>query len=102
MITEDQIWQALQDVRDPELPISVVDLGLVYDVQIADSRVEVKMTLTTKGCPMHQQITQDVRERILQVPEVQDVIVGIVWDPRWNKNMISPEGKKALGYASPH
>ncbi len=97
MVSEDQVWEALKGVRDPELPINVVDLGLVYDVRVRDGSVGVKMTLTVKGCPMHQTIAKDVRERILQMPGVKDAEVEIVWDPRWTRDMITPEGRQMLG-----
>jgi len=96
-ITETQIFTALKDVYDPEIPVSVVDLGLVYDVKIIDDWVGVKMTLTTPGCGMAGTISNQVRERVLDIPGVHECDVRLVWDPAWNPSMMSDEAKKKLG-----
>ena len=96
-ITETQVYDALKNVFDPEIPVSIVDLGLVYDVKIIDSWVGVKMTLTTPGCGMGQAIAANVRERVLTLEGVSEADVRIVWEPAWNASMMSDEAKKKLG-----
>jgi len=98
----DAVWAALRGCFDPEIPLNIVDLGLVYDLSIETSaagkhRVEVKMTLTAPGCGMGPVIAEDARERIAALPDVEDVKVHIVWDPVWVPQMISDEGRKKLG-----
>jgi metal-sulfur cluster biosynthetic enzyme len=95
--TEAQVYEALKDCYDPEIPISVVELGLIYDVKIIDDWVGVKMTLTTPGCGMGAHISNNVRERLLKLPGVHEADVRIVWEPRWEPSMMSPEAKKKLG-----
>lgn len=97
MITEDDVLNALKNCRDPEIPLNVVDLGLIYDVKVDDGKVTVKMTLTTPGCPMHSSIKADATKEIQRIPGVTDAEVEIVWDPPWNKDMMSDEGKRKLG-----
>ena len=99
---EQEIWKVMKTCYDPEIPVNIVDLGLVYDVKLSDapaggSAVDVKMTLTAMGCGMGPAIANQVKERILAVPGVQDANVQIVWDPPWNQGMITEEGKKRLG-----
>jgi metal-sulfur cluster biosynthetic enzyme len=97
-ITEEQVYEALRECYDPEIPVNIVDLGLVYDVKIIDDWVGVKMTLTTPGCGLSGQISQMVRERMLRLPGVHEADVRLVWEPRWNPSMMSEEAKKQLGY----
>ncbi|MBI2847416.1 MAG: metal-sulfur cluster assembly factor [Chloroflexi bacterium] len=97
--TKEDVLNALKDVYDPEIPIvNIVDLGLIYDVQIDDGNVHVKMTLTAVGCPMHTQISAMAQERICAVEGVKEADVEVVWDPPWTPEKISPEGMKALGW----
>jgi metal-sulfur cluster biosynthetic enzyme len=98
MITEEKVWESLSNCFDPEIPVNIVDLGLVYDVQINNSNINVKMTLTTKGCPMHSQISQDVKSKLMAVEGVTETNVEIVWDPPWNPQMISESARKKLGF----
>ncbi len=98
-ITETQIYAALREVYDPEIPVSVVDLGLIYDIKIIDDWVGVKMTLTTPGCGMGGAISTQVREKVLDIPAVHECDVRIVWEPQWTPEMMSPEAKKKLGHA---
>jgi len=101
----DAVWAALRGCFDPEIPVNIVDLGLVYDMAIETSesgkgrrhRVEVKMTLTAPGCGMGPVIAEDARQRIAALPDVEDVKVHIVWDPVWVPQMISEAGRKKLG-----
>ncbi len=101
-VTEDAIWEQLRGVYDPEIPVNIVDLGLVYDMRIADAesggcRVDVKMTLTAPGCGMGGPISMDAKHRIESLPGVLEATVDVVWDPPWNPQMISPEGRSKLG-----
>jgi len=97
LLDEKQIYEALRDVYDPEIPVNIVDLGLVYGVDIEESDVKVKMTLTFAGCGMGPYIAQQAEWRIAEIDDVDDVEVDIVFEPPWNPEMISEEGKKELG-----
>ena len=99
---EKALWEAMKQCYDPEIPCNVVDLGLIYDVQSTPlpssrSKVDVKMTLTAMGCGMGPAIAAQVRDRLLEVPGVEEAYVQIVWDPPWNQSMITEDGKKRLG-----
>ena len=101
-VSEDAVWDQLRTVYDPEIPVNIVDLGLVYDCQVLKSpesgtRIEVKMTLTAPGCGMGPAIAQDARSKILTIPGVDEADVELVWDPPWNQHMISEAGKMKLG-----
>ena len=96
-LSENLVYQALRNCRDPEIPVNIVDLGLIYDVRIAEDLVHVKMTLTTQGCGMGGYISQEAEEQIRALPGVRAANVEIVWDPPWDPSMISQEGKKTLG-----
>jgi len=96
------VWNQLRTCYDPEIPVNIVDLGLVYDLQVAPMedgrrRVDVKMTLTAQGCGMGPSIAADAKYKILSLPEVGDADVQIVWSPEWNARMISPAGREKLG-----
>ena len=99
----ERVWEQLRQVYDPEIPVNIVDLGLIYDVDIADDesgkgkRVTVKMTLTAPGCGMGPTIAADARQRIATLPGVADADVMVVWDPQWAPTMISAAGKEKLG-----
>ncbi len=100
--SEDAVWEALKTCYDPEIPVNIVDLGLVYDLAVeatpAGGRaVEVKMTLTAPGCGMGPMIAEDARSKIAAVPGVESAKVHIVWEPPWAPEMISDEGRKVLG-----
>jgi metal-sulfur cluster biosynthetic enzyme len=96
-ITEAVVYDALRECYDPEIPVNVVELGLVYDIKIIDNWVGVKMTLTTPGCGMGGAISNNVRERLLGIPGVTEADVRIVWEPPWNPSMMSEEARKRLG-----
>ncbi len=96
-VTESQVYEAMKQVFDPEIPVSVVDLGLIYDVKIIDDWVGVKMSLTTPGCGMGGAIANQIRERVLEIPGVHEADVRIVWEPQWNPSMMSATAKKKLG-----
>ncbi len=98
---EEALWQALRGVFDPEIPVNIVDLGLVYSLFIdtVEERyvVLMHMTLTAPGCGMGPSIAEDAKQKLLTVPGVADAAVEIVWDPPWSQEMISEEGKMQLG-----
>jgi metal-sulfur cluster biosynthetic enzyme len=96
-LTESQVYEALRECYDPEIPVNVVELGLIYDVKIIDEWVGVKMTLTTPGCGMSGMISQNVRNRLLRLPGIKDADVRIVWDPVWSPARMSPEARRRLG-----
>jgi metal-sulfur cluster biosynthetic enzyme len=87
-VSREQVTEALREVFDPELGMSVVDLGLIYDVAIDAGRVQVTMTLTTQGCPLHDSMTGWVRQAVGRLPGVEDVVVSIVFDPPWTPDRI--------------
>ena len=100
--SEQRVWDALQTCFDPEIPVNIVDLGLVYDLSVEavseqKHAVEVKMTLTAQGCGMGPVIAEDARKKIAALPTVDSAKVHIVWDPIWTPQMISPAGRQALG-----
>lgn len=97
-ITKEHVYAALKDVYDPEIPVSIVDLGLVYDVKIIDDWIGVKMTLTSQGCGLSTQIANMVREKVAALPGVSDADVRIVWQPAWNPSMMSEEAKKKVQF----
>lgn len=94
---DDQIWAALKQCYDPEIPVNIVDLGLIYSMELKDGRVEVKMTLTAPGCGMGPAIAADAKSKIEALDGVASADVEVVWEPQWNPSMISPEGKTKLG-----
>jgi probable FeS assembly SUF system protein SufT len=98
---EDKIWEQLKTVFDPEIPVNIVDLGLVYNMAVQERdegghAVHVDMTLTAPGCGMGPVIAEDAKQKVITVPGVRDAQVEIVWDPPWNPQMISEEGRKLL------
>ena len=97
MVTEEQVYDALRDCYDPEIPTNIVDLGLVYGVEVAEDKVEVKMTLTAQGCGMGAMIAADAERRIMEIPDVKEAKVELVWDPPWSPSMMSEDAKKQLG-----
>ena len=101
-VTEMVIWNVLRECYDPEIPVNIVDLGLVYDLVVeaapdAGTTVAVKMTLTAPGCGMGPVIAQNARDKIMGVQGLPRATVDIVWDPPWHQSMITPAGRKALG-----
>lgn len=101
-VDEKLVWETLRTCFDPEIPVNIVDLGLVYDMQMSklpngNARVDVKMTLTAPGCGMGPAIAGDAQVKLLNLPGIDDAHVEIVWDPQWHHSMITPEGKKILG-----
>ncbi len=99
LVREDLVMSALREVFDPELGINVVDLGLVYGVEIEGDDILVRMTLTTPGCPLHDTLTQAVDEAVRYFnPSAGSVSVDLVWEPPWKPEMITPAGRRELGW----
>jgi len=101
-VDEQAVWSTLRDCYDPEIPVNIVDLGLVYDMQISPlpsgrSAVAVKMTLTAPGCGMGGAIAGDAQQKLLSLPGVEEANVEIVWEPPWHHSMITEQGRKILG-----
>ena len=102
-LDRERIMEALRQCFDPEIPVNIVDLGLIYDVQNdPEGNVAVKMTLTTPDCPSAQQIPEQVKQRVAGLDQVRDVNVQIVWEPPWNPSMISEAGRKASASSPTH
>ncbi len=101
-VSEEQIWTVLKTCYDPEIPVNIVDLGLIYDLVVepipaGGSRVQVKMTLTAPGCGMGPAIAGDAQQKILALDGIEEASVEVVWDPPWHQSMITAEGRKVLG-----
>lgn len=101
-LTEQQVWETLRSCFDPEIPVNIVDLGLVYDMQMSklpngNNRVDVKMTLTAPGCGMGATIAGDAQQKLLMLDDVEDATVDIVWEPAWHQSMITEQGRRMLG-----
>ena len=103
-VTNDDVFKALKECYDPEIPVNIVDLGLIYDVRIAPAPafpdkqdITVDMTLTAQGCPSHVQIGQEVKSRLEMMPEVNSATVNVVWTPAWTPERLSADAKKTLG-----
>ena len=96
-ISDTQVWDTLRTVHDPEIPVSIVDLGLIYDVRIENSAVHVTMTLTAAGCGMGPVLVRDVEARLKRVPFVEKVSVNLVFDPPWSRDLMSEEAQLELG-----
>ena len=94
---EDKVWEVLKSCFDPEIPVNVVDLGLVYECRIEDNAVSIKMTLTAPGCGMGPVLVSDIEQKVRTIKEVTDVSVELVFDPPWNRSMMSDVAKLQLG-----
>lgn len=99
---EAMVWEQLRTCYDPEIPVNIVELGLVYGMEVSPQsdgkhKVDVKMTLTAQGCGMGASIAMEARQKLLALPGVAEANVELVWDPPWNPQMISPEGRARLG-----
>ena len=101
-VAEEAVWEALRSCYDPEIPVNIVDLGLIYDLSVSfetgkGSRVGVKMTLTAPGCGMGPAIAADARSRVERIPGVRSAAVELVWDPPWSADMMNPVARRKLG-----
>lgn len=97
MLNKEQVIEAIKTVIDPEVGFDIYSLGLIYDIEIESSHVKVTMTLSTRGCPLHELIKQWTHEAVLKLDEVESCDIEIVWEPAWNITMASDTVKKALG-----
>ena len=97
VVTKEDVEEAMKDVYDPEIPVNVVDLGLVYNIDVTKGKVYVQMTLTAPGCGMGPMIAQQAEWRIAEMDGVEDVEVEMTFDPPWTQDLISEDGKKLLG-----
>ena len=101
-VTEEQVYAALKKCMDPEIPVNVVDLGLIYGVKVADGKdVDIKMTMTTRGCPLHDTLISDVKRYVGKVNGVGNVNVDIVWDPPWSLEKMNQDVREKLGFGGP-
>ena len=101
MVTKEQVVEKLKTIFDPEIPVNIYDLGLIYDVGVQGADVAVKMTLTSRFCPAATAIPTEVEKKIKELGDVASAKVDVVWEPLWNKDRISPEGRKALKMDEP-
>ncbi len=97
MPTPEEITDELREVFDPEIPVNIIDLGLVYDVQVADKTCNITMSLTSEHCPEAQNIPARMRQRVNAMDGIDETEIEIVWEPAWTPQRISPEGRKILG-----
>jgi len=101
VVTDERVWDSLKECYDPEIPVNIVDLGLVYEVKVeeetpGEANVYIQMTLTAPGCGMGPMIAADVKRRVQQIPGVTNVLVELVFDPMWNPDMMSEAAKLTL------
>ena len=96
MDLKEKVINEIKKIYDPEIPVNIYELGLIYDVSIIEKNVKVKMTLTTPNCPVAESLPKEVKEGALQVEEIDDVDLQLVWDPPWNKDMMSDAAKLEL------
>lgn len=97
-LSEDQILESLKECYDPEIPVNIVDLGLIYGITIVDDWVGVKMTLTSPGCPASSMISQQVKDRVQKIPGVREADVRIVWQPEWTPARMTDDARNKLGW----
>ena len=101
-ISQEQVYSVLRKCMDPEIPVNIVDLGLIYGVNINDSNdVDIEMTMTTRGCPLHDTLVSDVKRYIGKIDGVGNINVSIVWDPPWNIERMEPSVREKLGFGKP-
>ena len=96
MDIKEKIITEIKTIYDPEIPVNIYDLGLIYDVQVDKKKAKIKMTLTSPNCPVAESLPKDVKDVAMQVEEIDDVDLELVWDPPWNKNMMSEAAKLGL------
>lgn len=102
VVTEEEVYSALKKCMDPEIPVNVVDLGLIYDVKVKpQNNVNIKMTMTTRGCPLHDTLVSDVKRYVGKINGVRGIDVEIVWDPPWNMEKMNPVVREKMGFGKP-
>lgn len=101
-VTQEQVYSALRKCMDPEIPVNVVDLGLVYGIKVNEKNdVDIEMTMTTRGCPLHDTLVSDVKRYVSKISGVGGVNVSIVWDPPWSMDKMEPSVREQLGFGKP-
>lgn len=101
-VTQEEVYSALRKCMDPEIPVNVVDLGLIYGVKVnAENNIDIEMTMTTRGCPLHDTLVSDVKRYVGKINGVAGVNVSIVWDPPWSVDKIEPSVRDQLGFGKP-
>ena len=98
VVSDDQVRLALRRVKDPELNLNIMDLGLVYDIKVEGAKVNVDMTLTSPGCPSGPEIMTDAEKEVRAIPGVEDVVVNLVWTPFWTPEKMEPRVRAYLGF----
>ena len=96
MSVKEKIIEEIKKIYDPEIPVNIYELGLIYDVQVDNNLARIKMTLTSPNCPVAESLPNDVKDGAMQVEEIEDVDVQLVWDPPWTKDMMSDAAKLEL------
>ena len=96
MEVKDKIIEEIRKIYDPELPVNIYELGLIYDIQVKDKKAEIKMTLTTPNCPVAESLPKEVKDGVMQVDGIDDVDLKLVWDPPWTKDKMSEAAKLEL------
>ncbi len=101
-ITEEQVYSALRKCMDPEIPVNIVDLGLIYGVKVADGKdVDIRMTMTTRGCPLHDTLVSDVKRYVGKINGIGNINVEIVWEPPWSIEKMDSAAREKLGFGKP-
>jgi metal-sulfur cluster biosynthetic enzyme len=101
-VTQEEVYSALRKCMDPEIPVNVVDLGLIYGVKVnEENKVDIEMTMTTRGCPLHDTLVSDVKRYVGKINGVAGINVSIVWDPPWSVDKIEPSVRDQLGFGKP-
>ena len=96
MLVKDKIISEIKKIYDPEIPVNIYELGLIYDIKVNDRNAEIKMTLTSPNCPVAESLPKEVKDGAMQVEEIDDVDLQLVWDPPWTKDMMSDAAKLEL------
>ena len=96
MEVKNKIIEEIRKIYDPELPVNIYELGLIYDIQVNGIKAEIKMTLTTPNCPVAESLPKEVKDGVMQLEEIDDVDLQLVWDPPWTKDMMSDAAKLEL------
>ena len=96
MDIKDKIIDEIRKIYDPEIPVNIYELGLIYDIEVSGKKAKIKMTLTTPNCPVAESLPKEVKEGVMQVEEIDDVDLQLVWDPPWTKDMMSDAAKLEL------